>query len=102
MENIPANLLTPRRCSRLDMFDVRSEMVVDCGSFSLKVIASNIFDDNFGCGVFSGRLFGAGEIVGYYNETLVYAKCTTQTQVQNCIFVVSCPSLKTILIEVHG
>lgn len=62
--NIPATLWIPRERSLLDIFDVCSRLAVDFGSFGVNVKESNIAHDIAGCVVFSGRTFGAGEIVG--------------------------------------
>lgn len=63
------------------MFNVRSPLAVDCSAFAVRAKASNIQHDCVGCCVFSGRLFGAIEIVGYYNGTLIYSNLTTQKSV---------------------
>lgn len=79
---VPANLWTPRGRLRLDMFDIRSLLVVDCGAFNALPNASNTTHDSVGCGVLFGRPFSAGELVRYYYRTLVYSNLTTQNQVQ--------------------
>lgn len=77
-KKISANLWKSHWRLRLDMFDVRSLLAVACGVFDMKVNASNIHHDSNGCGVFSGRLFGARKTVGYYYGTFAYSKLTTR------------------------
>lgn len=45
--------------------------------------AANIFHDSVECGVFSSRLFRAGEIVNNYYEALDFSNLKTQKQVWN-------------------
>lgn len=49
----------------------------------MKVKASDIFRDTIGCGLSFTQPFGAGEIGGYYNGTLVYTNLNTQVQVNH-------------------
>lgn len=58
-ENGPSISLDTSLALVTEMYDVRSLLAVDYGSFGLKVNASNIFDGIVGRGVFSGRQFGA-------------------------------------------
>lgn len=64
------------------MFDFRSLPAVDCGVCGVMVKASNIQQDSNGCGVFSGSLFGVGEIMGYYYGSLAVLRPTTQKQLR--------------------
>lgn len=67
---------------RLDMFDVDSIQVLDCGASDVTVKALNIPHNIVGFGFFSMRPFDAGEIVGYYDEILNDSDRMTQNQIQ--------------------
>lgn len=60
------------------MFDVRFLLAVDCSVFNVDLKGLKIQPNSLGCGAFSGRPVGAREIVGYYYETEMYIKLTTQ------------------------
>lgn len=51
-KNIPANLWTLRWRSRLEMFDVRYFLAVDCVACGVKIKARSIHHESIGCGVF--------------------------------------------------
>lgn len=93
-KTIPTNLSTPHWSLRLDMYDVCYLFAVDCGAFRIRMEASKMHCDSVICGVFSGRLSAAGEILRFYYETLVYLSRTTQIQVQKkSVLMASYPSL---------
>lgn len=79
-KNAPANLWTPLWHSRLDMYDVCFLLVVDCGTFGVKVEASIISHDSVRCGLFSSRSFRAEEIRENHYGTLAYSGWTKQWQ----------------------
>lgn len=79
---IPVILWTPCCRLRFDMFDFRFRPAKDCGAFDLEEKISNVSHGNFGCDVFSGCPFGAGEIVRFYNGSLVSSSLTTQKEVR--------------------
>lgn len=56
--------------------------MVNCSTFGIKVKVSNILHGSVGCGVISGRTFGAGEIVKYYYGTEVYSNMMSQKLVR--------------------
>lgn len=60
------------------MFDICSLLVVDCGVFGVTVKAFNISRGRVVHDMFSGRLFGAREVVGYYYQLLVYSNVSMQ------------------------
>lgn len=66
------------------MFEIRLLLAVDHGAFGAKLKASNILNDGVLClcGAFSGRLFRAEEIAGYYYGTVVYSNQMTQKLAQ--------------------
>lgn len=62
----------------LGMFDVHYLLPVDCSAFGVKVKASKILHNSVGWSVFSGRAFGAREIVVYYYRALLCTSLTTK------------------------
>lgn len=77
----PANLWAPRCFLRLDIFDVCSLLTEYCDKFVLNMKAPKIHRDIVKLGVFSGQLFIAGALVGYYCRALVFWNLTTPKQV---------------------
>lgn len=81
-KGISAYPWTPCWGSQMDMIDVRSLLVMECGAFGVVVKASKIWHGIVVCGVFLSQLFRAGEIVGYYHETLDCLNLTMQKKVR--------------------
>lgn len=63
------------------MFAVCSLLQV-CSGFGAKEKASNISNDNFGCGAFSGLLFGPDVKLRFYQGKLIYLKVTAKKKIQ--------------------
>lgn len=81
-KNIPTNIWIPRWRSRLDMFDVRSLLGIDCSAFGVKIKVSNFLHESVGCGLLLARLFDAEETVGYLYGKIVYLNLMTQKQIR--------------------
>lgn len=62
----------------MNTFEVHSLLAGDYSTCGAEIKISILHLDCFGCGVFSRRLFGAGEIVGYYYGISVSSKLTTK------------------------
>lgn len=65
IKKYPNQSLKPPLRSRLNMFDVCSLSVVDCGVFAVKVKISIIQHNGIEFGAFSGRPCGATMVVGF-------------------------------------
>lgn len=63
------------------MLDVICLPSVNCDAFCKKKKELDISHDSFGCGAFSGRWFGVGEISGCYYK-LVYSNTKMQKEIQ--------------------
>lgn len=67
-------VLLCRSC--LDRFDSFSFLAVHCGVYFMKVKLWNISYESVGCGAFTDRPFGTGEIGGFYTLILVHSNQT--------------------------